>query len=89
MRTHLHGIRSEAQARRALEEIERLLDDAGRSGVTLDPWLAELADELRAALPEVDAEGAQRIAARIAADPRLSLAAQGTLRAGTLRALKP
>jgi len=89
MRMQVQGIRSEAQARRALEEIERLLDEAGRSGVKLDPWLAELADELRAAIPEVDAEGAQRIAARIAGDRRLSLAAQGKLRAETLRALKP
>jgi hypothetical protein len=89
MRAKLHGMTDQAEARRALEEIERLLGDAARSGVSLDPWMSELADELRAVLPAMDAEGAARIARRIAADPRASLAAQGRLRAEMVRALKP
>ncbi|HEY0115864.1 MAG TPA: hypothetical protein VGB54_09095 [Allosphingosinicella sp.] len=88
MRAKLQGIESEPQARRALEEIERLVREAGTAGLRLDPWLAELAEELRAVLPEVDAAGAARIAARVAADPRVSLAAQGRIRAETLRALR-
>lgn len=81
--------RDEQQARRALDEIERLIADAAASGVQLDTWVAELADELRASIPAMDAEGAARIAARIAGDARLSLLAQGKLRAETLRALRP
>lgn len=89
MRAKLHGISDQAEARRALEEIERLLGDAARSGIALDPWVSELADELRAVVPAMDAEGAARIARRIAADPRASLAAQGRLRPELVRALKP
>jgi hypothetical protein len=89
MRAKLHGITDQAEARRALEEIERLLGDAARSGVALDPWMSELADELRAVLPAMDAEGAARIAKRVAANPRASLAAQGRMRAEMVRALKP
>ena len=83
------GIKNERQARRALEEIERLIADAAASGLRLDPWVGELAEELRAVIPEMDPEGTARIARRIASDPRQSLAAQGKLRAGTLRALRP
>lgn len=83
------GLQSEQQARRALEEIERLIADAAATGLRLDPWVGELAEELRAVIPEMDADGAARIARRIAGDPRLSLAAQGRLRAETLRALRP
>ena len=89
MRAKLPGIESESQARRALEEIERLIADAAATGVRLDPWVAELAEELRAVIPQLDAAGAARIAERIARDPRLALAAQGRLRAETLRALRP
>ena len=89
MRAKIHGIESEAQARRALEEIERLIADAAAAGAPLDPWVSELAEELRAVIPQLDAKGAARIAERIARDPRLSLAAQGRLRAESLRALRP
>ncbi len=88
MRTRLQGIENEAQARRALLEIERLIAEAAAAGVRLDPWMAELAEELRSVLPEVDAAGAAKIAQRVARDPRLSLAAQGRLRSETLRALR-
>jgi hypothetical protein len=89
MRAQLTGFKDEAQARRALEEIERLLADASTGGVRLDPWLGELAAELRAVVPLVDADGAARIAKRLAADPRVSMAAQGRLRPELVRELKP
>jgi hypothetical protein len=89
MRANTHGMKDEAQARRALEEIERLIDAARAGGVRLDPWVSELAEELRAVIPEMDAAGAARVARRIAADPRASLAAQGQLRGDMVRALKP
>lgn len=89
MGARIDGFQNEQQARRALEEIERLIADAGATGVQLDHWIAELAEELRASIPAMDADGAARIARRIAGDPRLSLIAQGGVRAETLRALRP
>ncbi len=89
MRAQFTGFRNGAEAQRALEEIERLLADASADGVRLDPWVGELAEELRAAVPLMDAAGAARIARRLTADPRASLAAQGRLPAELVRALKP
>jgi hypothetical protein len=89
MRAQLPGFKDDAEARRALEEIERLLASASADGVRLDPWVGELAEELRAVVPLMDAAGAARIAKRVAADPRASLAAQGQLRPELVRALKP
>jgi hypothetical protein len=89
MRAPITGFRNEAEARRALEEIERLLADAAAGGVRLDPWVGELAEELRAVVPLMDAAGAARVAKCVAADPRGSLAAQGRLRPELVRALKP
>jgi hypothetical protein len=89
MSARIEGIQNEQQARRALEEIERLITNAAATGMRLDPWVSELADELRASIPAMDAEGAASIARRIAGDPRLSLIAQGGVRAETLRALRP
>jgi hypothetical protein len=88
MRARLHGIENQAQARRALEEIERLVRDAQAGGVQLDPWLDELAEELRAVVPQADAKDAAAIARRITSDPRGSLAAQGRLRSDTVQVLK-
>ena len=89
MRAQPRGFKDHAEARRALEEIERLLADAAAGGVRLDPWVGELAEELRAVVPVMDAAGAARIAQRLAAHPRASLAAQGRLRPELVRALKP
>lgn len=89
MGARVNGILDERQALKALEEIERLIADAASSGLRLDPWVEELAEELRASIPAMDADGANRLAKRIAGDPRLSLLAQGGLRAETLRALRP
>lgn len=82
------GIGSEAQAQRALEEIERLVRDAAAAGLRLDPWLGEVADELRAAWPEIDLDGAAELARRVAAKPLVSIAAQSRVHAATVRALK-
>ena len=83
------GIGNESQARRALEEIERLMRDAAATNVRLDPWFGELAEELRATWPEIDREGAAELARRLALRPHVSLAAQGRVRAEAVRALKP
>ena len=69
--------------------MERLLANAAADGVQLDPWISELAEELRAVVPLMDAAGAARVARCVAADPRTSLAAQGRLRPETVRSLKP
>ena len=79
---------SPAEAQRALEEIERLVRDAAAAGVRLDPWLEELAEELRAVVPMADAGEALLIAERIASDPRVSRIAQGRLRVETVKALR-
>jgi hypothetical protein len=89
MGANLSGIESEAQARRALEEVERLIAEAAMAGMKLDPWMTDLADELRAVIPQLSAGDIRNVAERISREPRRSLAAQGGLRAETLRALKP
>lgn len=83
------GIGDEAQARRALDEIDRMVREAAVTGVPFDPWLGELADELRAAWPEIDAAGAAELARRVAATPGVSLAAQGSVDPELVRALRP
>jgi hypothetical protein len=79
---------SAAEAQGALAEIERLVRDATAAGVRLDPWLEELADELRAVVPLANPGEALLIAERIASDPRVSRAAQGRLRSETVKALQ-
>ena len=70
-----------------LQEIERLMAAAERSGSPVPAWFAQLAAELRAAVP---ANGVIRpvVARRILSDPRLSLGAQANLHPGALRVLK-
>ena len=80
--------KSEAEARRALDEIERLVRDAESGGIQLYPWLYELAEELRAVVPAADARDAAAIARRIAAEPHASLAAQSRVRGPSMGALK-
>jgi hypothetical protein len=70
-----------------LQEIERLMAAAERSGSTVPVWFAQLAMELRAASP-ADGEIRPDLARRILSDPRLSLGAQANLSPGALRALK-
>lgn len=70
-----------------LQEIERLMAAAERSGSPVPDWFAELAMELRAARP-ADGEIRPDLANRILSDPRLSLGAQANLHPGAMRILK-
>lgn len=70
-----------------LQEIERLMAAAERSGSPVPDWFAQLAMELRAAKP-ADGEIRPDLAKRILSDPRLSLGAQANLGPGALRVLK-
>ena len=70
-----------------LQEIERLMADAERSGSAIPAWFAELATELRAQTP-ADGGIPPDLADRILSDPRLSLGAQANLHPGAMRILK-
>ena len=70
-----------------LQEIERLMAAAERSGSAVPTWFAELAMELRAAAP-AGGEVPPDVANRILSDPRLSLGAQANLHPGAMRVLK-
>ena len=70
-----------------LQEIERLMALAERSGSPLPGWFEQLAMELRAAGPAAG-EIPPDLANRILSDPRLSLGAQANLHPGALRILK-
>jgi hypothetical protein len=70
-----------------LQEIERMMAAAERSGSPVPDWFAELATELRAADP-ASGELPPDLANRILSDPRLSLGAQANLNPGSLRFLK-
>lgn len=70
-----------------LEEIERLLAMASRIGVPVEPWVDELARELRTARSSAAQDGAD-MAGRMRSDPRRSLGAQGHLDPSILRVLK-
>jgi hypothetical protein len=70
-----------------LQEIERLMAAAERSGSSVPAWFAQLATELRTANP-AGGEIQPDLAERILSDPRLSLGAQANLHPGALRILK-
>lgn len=70
-----------------LEEIERLLAMANRIGVPVEPWVEELAIELRANRTTAAQEGAD-MAGRMRSDPGRSLGAQGHIEASAIHALK-
>ena len=70
-----------------LQEIERLMAAAERSGSSVPAWFAQLATALRAATPAGE-ELSPDLAQRILSDPRLSLGAQANLHPGALRILK-
>ena len=71
----------------ALEEIERLMAEAERNGTSVPDWFAELAAELRAAVPAAGGVVRPDLAERILSDPRLSLGAHAKLHPGALRIL--
>lgn len=70
-----------------LEEVERLLAMANRIGVPVEPWVGQLARELRARQPSAAQEGAE-LAGRMRSDPGQSLKAQARIDRGTLHMLK-
>lgn len=72
----------------ALHEIDRLVREAAESNARLDGWIAELAEELRAAEPGLDSAAAARLARDILHDPRTSLSAQARLDARSVRVLR-
>jgi hypothetical protein len=73
--------------RLTLEEIERLLAIATRAGAPVEPWVEQLAAELRAALPG-PAEDGVALAGRMRSNPRNSLDAQARLDPRAIKALK-
>jgi hypothetical protein len=73
--------------RLTLEEIERLLAVAARTGAEVEPWVAQLAAELRAALPGPAQDGAA-LAGRMRSNPKDSLDAQSHLDPRALTVLK-
>lgn len=73
--------------RLALEEIERLLAIAERTGAPVEPWVEQFAAELRAAAPEPAANGAE-LAGRMRSNPQDSLDAQARLGPQAIKALK-
>ena len=78
---------SSRNLRVTLQEIERLMAAAERSGAPVPAWFSQLAMELRAATP-AGGEIQPDLANRILSDPRLSLGAQANLHPGALRILK-
>lgn len=73
--------------RLTLEEIERLMSLAERVGAQVEPWVEQLAAELRAAVPHAAADGAA-VAGRMRSNPRDSLDAQAHLDPRIIKALK-
>ncbi len=73
--------------RLTLDEIERLLALADRVGARVEPWVEQLAAELRAALPG-PAEDGVALAGRMRSNPRDSLDAQARLDPRAIKALK-
>ncbi len=71
----------------SLEEIERLLAMANRIGVPVEPWVEQLAHELRTERSGAAQDGAE-VAGRMRRDPGRSLGAQGHLDPRALRILK-
>ena len=80
-------ISDENSLRLTLEEIERLMHLAEREGVQVEAWVEQLAAELRAAVPQPAADGAE-VAGRMRSNPRDSLDAQAHLDPRAIKALK-
>jgi hypothetical protein len=76
--------------RLTLDEIERLMAAADAVGAAVEPWIVELAGELRATLAGGDGgllDGAG-MAGRMRSDPARSLGAQAPIAARAARILK-
>jgi hypothetical protein len=78
---------SEDRLRETLGEIERLIASARDRHVEVQPWIAQLAAELKASLPDA-AEAGAPLARRMRSNPRKSLGAQAHLAASALSALR-
>lgn len=78
----LHGLRA------ALDEIEQLIAAAERGGSPVDPWVEQVALELRATMVEDRADSASEVAGLIRSEPARSMGAQARLAATALRILK-
>lgn len=70
-----------------LEEVDRLLAMANRIGVPVEPWVEQLAGELRVQRSNAAQDGAE-MAGRMRSDPGRSLRAQTRIDPGTLHMLK-
>lgn len=77
----------EEHLRLTLDEIERLLAAAERSGSAIEPWVEQLAAELRTSLPAPAQDGAA-VAGRMRSNPRDSLEAQAHVDPRAITALK-
>ncbi len=71
----------------ALDDIDRLLEAAERGGMPVERWLAEVAEELRATVPSLDAEAAAFTIRKILADPHRSRGAHAQIGPAALKAL--
>ena len=80
--------RDQEVVRVALHEIERLLFEAGRSGMPVTKLVDQMAGELRSAVPELQPETAAWIIRRMLENPGRSIEAQGSLDMASLIALK-
>lgn len=77
----------QGKLRLTLDEIERLLAVAARVGAPVEPWVEQLAAELRATLPGPAEDGAE-VAGRMRSNPRDSMGAQAHLDAKAINVLK-
>jgi hypothetical protein len=77
----------QSHLRLTLEEIERLLADAARTGVEVEAWVEQFAAELRASLPGPAQDGAA-VAGRMRSNPKDSLGAQAHVDPRAIDALK-
>ena len=73
--------------RLTLEEIERLLAIAERTGAPVEPWVEQFAAALRAALPGPVEDGVA-LAGKMRSNPQDSLDVQARLDPRALKALK-
>jgi hypothetical protein len=80
----------QTRLRLTLGEIERLMAAADQIGAPIEPWIVELAGELRATLAGAEGgllDGAG-MAGRMRSDPARSLGAQSPIAARAIQVLK-
>ena len=77
-----------ARLRATLHEIEDLIIAAERGGAPVDPWVEQVALELRSAMVQDRSESVSEVAGMIRSEPVRSLGAQARLANTALRILK-